>query len=128
MKNVRTSLCGIAVLLCIALPALAANTESVRLSLNSYTVVNGVTLKPGDYQLNIDKNEGAVKVTFLKNKKEVATANGTFVSRNEFVSPVSTITEKQGSTPVIREIWVAKIKGAIVLDQTGSGSSSVSAQ
>ncbi len=129
MKDIRTRLSGIALLLCIAIPALAANSESVRLSLHSNTNVNGVVLKPGDYRLQIDRNDNAVKITFVQGKKELVTASGSFVTKNEFVQPVAAVTQQDGPNRIIREIWISKIKGAIVLDQTaGSGSSSVSAQ
>ncbi len=110
----------IALLLCLSLSSFAAQAESVTLNLSSPTQVNGTTLKAGDYQLVINKNGEAVKVTFLSGKKEVLSAEGTFVAHDQFPTPVSAVVARENGTKTLQEIWVSKIKGAIVLNRTSA--------
>ncbi len=120
MKNAIRISSVIALLLCFSLSTFAAQKESVTLNLSSPTQVNGTTLKAGDYQLVIDKNGEAVKVTFLSGKKEVISTEGTFVSHDQFPTPVSAVVGRENGTRTLQEIWVSKIKGAIVLNRTAA--------
>jgi hypothetical protein len=100
--------------LLLAVSAFAANKNSVDLTLNHPAVVNGTTLKAGEYKVMLDRNGDRVQATFLSSGKTVATSSGHFEQRSSFAGPVSVVV-KDGDR-AIQQIVVQKLKGAVVLD------------
>lgn len=110
----RTAFLVLGAILIIALSAFAAETRTIPVTLNNPTVVNGTSLKPGDYRMVVTMNGSDVKAVFLdKEKKEVANADGTFATQQHFPTPVSVVVSDVNGSRTLREVWVSKLKGSI---------------
>src|SRR3954451_9556645 len=70
-----------ALLLALAVGALAATRNSANLSLTEPVTVSGTQLPAGDYQVRWEGDNESVQVSFVQDKKVVATAPASLVQR-----------------------------------------------
>jgi hypothetical protein len=81
-----------------------AATKSETVTLYSATQVNGKTLPAGEYTVKCEPNGSTAQVTFMRNGKEVATANGQVKQLTSKPDQAQIITSDSGSTHSISEI------------------------
>jgi hypothetical protein len=104
--------------LSLPLGLLAASKNSAGVTLNEPVTVSGTQLKAGDYQLRWEGDSGPVQVSFVQNKKVVATVAANLVQRKTNYD--AAIETKKGSdnSSILEAIdWKTRV---LVFDQDTS--------
>ena len=91
--------------------AFAGDTQNVNVTLSRNFTVNGAQLKAGEYKVVVERNGADAKVTFLNEKKAVASASGKFAEAKELGFGFAVISEGA----VITGVQGDKLKGKIEL-------------
>ena len=108
-------------LLALALSVSAfAKPKSENVTLYHDASLNGTSLPAGDYLVKYDVEGGSAQVTFMKGKKEVATANGQVKTLAK--KPVSNqvLVNEAGNTRNISEIDFGGKDTAITFESAGA--------
>jgi hypothetical protein len=100
----------------IILTALACTTafaaeKPIEFKTFKNVTVGTTELKPGEYAVAVEKTGADAKVTFLKNKKTVATAEGKYVENKNLGFGFAVITEG----PAVKQLQGDKLSGTIEL-------------
>ena len=118
MKHLSKVFVAVFVLL-LAVSALAADKNSVDLTVINKATVGGSTLAPGQYKVVFNRTGDNVQATFLSGKKTVATSSGRFEQRSSFPASVSMV---ENDDHVVQAIVVQKLGGAVVLEGEATSS------
>ncbi|HYE24654.1 MAG TPA: hypothetical protein VEG32_05580 [Clostridia bacterium] len=103
----------VALILLLSAAAFAAGNGE-KIELRKDMTLNGTKLAAGEYRVTVDGTAGDVKVTFMRGKKVVATANGKIEGT---VAPSfnSVITTQKDGVAVVKEILLKPVKGSVVI-------------
>lgn len=82
--------------------------------------LNGTNLPAGDYVVKYDTEGSSAQVTFLKGKKEVATANGQVKALSKKPVTNQVLVKEAGNTRSISEIDFGGKDTAITFDSTAA--------
>jgi hypothetical protein len=86
------------------------------------TQLNGKTLPAGHYNVKCDKNGSTAQVTFLKDGKEVASANGQVKQLENSLEYNQVVTRGDKGSSVLSEIDFAKTKTGVTFESSGMSS------
>ena len=92
--------------------ALAGSTHTVHLS--DPAMVNGVSLKPGDYRVEVEGNKAVIK----RGKEKVEAVVQTEKSDHKF-DLTSVIVDNSGTTPKVKEIDLGGTNERLLLQSNG---------
>ncbi len=98
----------------------ASNSKSESVKLFNATQVNGKTLPAGEYTVKCETTGSNAQVKFLKNGKEVASANGQVKQLTSHPDHTQVITQDSGSASTISEIDFAHSATGISFDSAGT--------
>jgi hypothetical protein len=98
----------------------ASNSKSDSVSLFNATQINGKTLQPGEYTVKCETTGSNAQVKFLKNGKEVASANGQVKQLTNRPDHTQVVTQGSGSASTISEIDFAHSGTGISFDSAGT--------
>ena len=93
-----------------------SNSKSESVLLFHPAQVNGTTLQPGEYTVKCETTGSTAQVKFLKNGKEVASANGQVKQLTSHPDHNQVITQDSGSASTISEIDFAHSATAVSFD------------
>lgn len=93
-----------------------AASKSDTVTLYSDTQINGKTLRAGEYDVKCDATGSNAQVKFLRNGKEVATANGQVKQLNARPDHSQVITSDNGGSHSISEIDFAHSNTGVTFD------------
>jgi hypothetical protein len=116
----KTGIAGLSFILLFALTAFAADKSTLNLALDRTAIVNGTTLPPGNYKVQLQREGNQVQATFVSRGKTVTTQNGHFENRTALPDGVSVVSQQSDNS--IKEIDSKKLKGGIVFDGTNAAS------
>ncbi len=97
-----------------------AGSKSESVLLFHPTQVNGKTLPAGEYTVKCETTGSNAQVKFLKNGKEVATANGQVKQLTSQPDHTQVITQDAGSASTISEIDFAHSGTGVSFDAAGT--------
>jgi D-alanyl-D-alanine dipeptidase len=117
MKNL-TQVLLIAVLALCSVAAYAGDKQSIDLNVHEAAVIAGVKVPAGEYKMLIERDGQSVKFTLMQGHRTVVSTGAQFVELSSFSAPTAIET---GAGEQVRQIQVAKLKGAIVFSP-GTGS------
>ena len=98
----------------------ASNSKSESVLLFHPTQINGKTLPAGEYTVKCETTGSNAQVKFLKNGKEVATANGQVKQLTSHPDHTQVITQDAGSASNISEIDFAHSGTGVSFDAAGT--------
>ena len=105
--------------------AFAGNNKLQYVSVAHDVQLNGKTLPAGDYYVKYDTSGSTAQVTFLKNGKEVASANGQLKQLDSTPEYNQIVTQDGNGTKTLSEIDFAKTKTGVTFEASalsGAGS------
>lgn len=105
--------------------AFAGNNKMHYVSVAHDVQLNGKTLPAGDYYVKYDTSGPTAQVTFLKNGKEVASANGQVKQLDSAPEYNQIVTQDGNGTKTLSEIDFAKTKTGVTFEASalsGAGS------
>jgi len=124
MKHLKSALIIALIALAATSVAFAGNKQSVNYTASESVQVGAKTLSPGEYTIKITRAGNDAKIVFEKYGKEVATANGVYVTTDNCSADFAVLLDSQSN---LTELCGYKFKGGIKL--TGAGDpSAASAQ
>jgi len=99
-----------------------AGSKSETVKLYQPTQVNGKTLPAGEYTVKYNPNGSTAEVKFLRNGKEVATANGQVKQLTNAPDNNQVITNDGNGSSTISEIDFANTKTGVTFDSSAMSS------
>lgn len=100
-----------------------AGTKSDSITLYNDAQLNGKTLPAGDYTVKYNATGSTAQVKFIRNGKEVATADGQLKQLGTAPEFTQVVTEGANGTPSISEIDFAKSKTGVTFNSATMSSS-----
>lgn len=115
-RKTSIALCVLALVLVAATGMAAQKGNKTTMTVADPVTVGATTLAAGDYQVTWEGNDGQVQVTFLKNKKVVASAPARIAPRSNAPDETVVVTEHKGGAVTLVEIRPEGRKEALLLD------------
>ncbi len=110
------SILALALTVSAAVPAFAKNARTI--SLPSNVVLNGTQLEGGRYTIRWESHSPTLTVSFVREKKTLATASATVVERGQRYPANEVVTDTTSDgTRVLKEIRFAGSSQAIVFSE-----------
>lgn len=99
-----------------------AASDTHYVTLNHDTQLNGKTLPAGGYNVKYETNGSTAQVTFLKDGKEVASANGQVKTLDNKPEYNQVVTRGDKGSSVLSEIDFAKTKTGVTFESSAMSS------
>jgi len=115
MKWNQAAKSAVLALALVAATSAFAGTNKGTLHVNEPAQISGQTVEAGEYQLRWEGAGPNVQVSVMKGKKVVATVPAQLVEQKQAFANDSTIVDRSGSTPTIKEVRFGGKKYALSL-------------
>ena len=99
-----------------------AGSKAQTITLNHDTQINGQTLRAGEYQVKYDTTGSTAQVKFLRNGKEVASANGQVKQLGNAPEYNQVVTSGDGSRLTLSEIDFAHSSTGVTFESAAMSS------